>query len=181
MSGTWWVVVLTAAEVSWILGMTVWILFERRPPTATVAWIFSLAALPLVGIPVYLLLGPRRFDRKKLHRAFARAAAREAADLHAPREADALEVPANFAALGVTATGAAGQPREDLHVHLRQRALGLSVGDSNLAVALDQLYGQRVGVVRLASGDAATGDLDQHVGVAEALGEIEGELGLSGG
>jgi cardiolipin synthase len=39
---------------------------ERRSPVSTLAWFFCLAWLPVVGIAVYLLIGPRRLKRKKL-------------------------------------------------------------------------------------------------------------------
>jgi cardiolipin synthase len=61
-------------EVIWILGITAWLLLERRSPVATIAWILALAALPVVGVPVYLMVGPRRLERKKLRMAMARRA-----------------------------------------------------------------------------------------------------------
>jgi cardiolipin synthase len=61
-------------EVVWVLGITAWLLLERRSPIATIAWLLALAALPIVGIPVYLLVGPRRLKRKKLRMAMARRA-----------------------------------------------------------------------------------------------------------
>lgn len=57
--------VLAALEAVWVLGAACWIVHERRSPAATLAWILALAAMPLIGVPVYLLLGPRRFARKK--------------------------------------------------------------------------------------------------------------------
>jgi cardiolipin synthase len=66
--------VLTAIEATWLLGITAWLLLERRSPVATIAWILALAAMPIVGIPVYLLLGPRRLERKKVRMALARRA-----------------------------------------------------------------------------------------------------------
>jgi cardiolipin synthase len=61
-------------EAAWIVGMGSWLLLERRPPASTLAWILALAFMPLVGIPVYLLLGPRRLERKRLRMALARRA-----------------------------------------------------------------------------------------------------------
>ncbi len=66
--------VLGLLEVAWVLGVGVWLVLERRSPTATLAWILALAVLPLLGVPVYLLLGPRRLERKKLRMALARHA-----------------------------------------------------------------------------------------------------------
>ena len=58
-------VLIGALEGAWVVGSSAWLLNERRPPTSTLAWILALAFLPVVGVAVYLVLGPRRFDRKK--------------------------------------------------------------------------------------------------------------------
>ena len=63
----------------WVAGITIWLLLERRSPQATLAWIFGLALLPGIGIPVYLLLGPRRLERRKLRLADAREVVAKAA------------------------------------------------------------------------------------------------------
>lgn len=60
--------------VVWEISISVWIVLERRSPTATLAWIFGLALLPYVGILVYIVFGPRRLQRKHLRRALAREA-----------------------------------------------------------------------------------------------------------
>jgi cardiolipin synthase len=39
------------------------IIFERRQPAATVAWVLAIALLPVVGVPLYYLLGGRRIRR----------------------------------------------------------------------------------------------------------------------
>jgi cardiolipin synthase len=39
------------------------IILERRHPSATVAWMLSIALLPLIGIPLYFLIGVRRVRR----------------------------------------------------------------------------------------------------------------------
>ncbi|MCK6545071.1 cardiolipin synthase [Myxococcota bacterium] len=64
---------VAVVETIWVAGLAVWIVLERRSPTATLAWILGLTALPVVGIPVYLFLGPRRLKRKRLRVAKARA------------------------------------------------------------------------------------------------------------
>jgi len=66
--------VLIWVEVAWVAFIAVWMVLQRRSPTATLAWIFGLALLPLVGMPVYVLLGPRRLYRKHIRRAVAREA-----------------------------------------------------------------------------------------------------------
>lgn len=58
--------VLGVLEAAWVVAASCWILLERRSPTATLAWILALAAMPVIGVAVYLVVGPRRLDRKKL-------------------------------------------------------------------------------------------------------------------
>jgi cardiolipin synthase A/B len=61
-----WALLLSVVQVVWVVLIATFILFERRSPTATLAWITMVAALPLVGVAIYLLVGPRRLQRKKL-------------------------------------------------------------------------------------------------------------------
>ncbi len=60
----WWVGAI--AEVAWITGVTVWVATDRRAPASTLAWIVVLAFLPLLGVPIYFLIGPRRLRRKRV-------------------------------------------------------------------------------------------------------------------
>ena len=80
-----------ALEVVWVLGMSGYILLERRPPLATVAWIISLATLPLLGFAVYYFLGPRRLNRKRRRRITARTSKRAKASGAAPNRIAAIE------------------------------------------------------------------------------------------
>ncbi len=57
---------LAIGEAVWVVGLSIWIVSERRSPAATFAWVLALTGLPLVGIPLYLVFGPRRLHRKKL-------------------------------------------------------------------------------------------------------------------
>ena len=68
-----WVV---AVEVVWVVLISSYILLERRPPIATLAWILGLSYLPVLGFVVYYFLGPRRLDRKRRRRIVARTAQR---------------------------------------------------------------------------------------------------------
>jgi len=63
---------LAGLEAAWVIAMAGWILQERRPPVTTLAWILGLSLLPVVGVPIYLVLGPRRLKRRLLRRAAAR-------------------------------------------------------------------------------------------------------------
>ncbi len=60
-----WHWVLILLEVAWVASLATWIVLEKRSPTSTLAWIFGLAFLPLLGALVYLLVGPRRLERKR--------------------------------------------------------------------------------------------------------------------
>lgn len=66
--------------------MSIYIVSERRKPSATIAWVLSLSFLPGVGIAVYFFLGPRRFDRKKRRRAEAQDAVHNAIDFPEPAQ-----------------------------------------------------------------------------------------------
>lgn len=72
-----WPIFFTVVEVLWIAVLVPWIVLEKRSPTATLAWIFGLMSLPLVGALVYLVLGPRRLERKKSRLLAARASVSE--------------------------------------------------------------------------------------------------------
>lgn len=72
------VTLLTVAEVLYVIGLATWILFEKRSPVATLAWILSLVALPYVGFVIFFFLGPRRLVRKRLKHRRARSTVRAA-------------------------------------------------------------------------------------------------------
>ena len=39
------------------------IILERRHPSATLAWMLGIALLPIIGVPLYFLIGVRRIRR----------------------------------------------------------------------------------------------------------------------
>jgi cardiolipin synthase len=105
----WWIWV-PVVEAVWILGVVLWILFERRSPASTVAWILALSFLPIVGVAVYLLFGPRRFRRKKLrHEAAHEVAARAGVNVADRAEAEGEVVP--LIAQSEAALGPVARPR----------------------------------------------------------------------
>lgn len=75
------VTILTIAELVYVVGLGTWILFEKRSPVATLAWILALVALPYVGFVVFFFLGPRRLRRKRLRHRRARGRVHAGADL----------------------------------------------------------------------------------------------------
>ena len=56
---------LILLEITWIVIIGAWVLLQKRPPVATLAWIFGLALLPGIGALLYFWWGPLRFDRRK--------------------------------------------------------------------------------------------------------------------
>ena len=58
-------------EVVWVVFAAGYITLQRRSAPSTLAWILLLSFLPLVGVAFYLLLGPRRYDRRTKRRASA--------------------------------------------------------------------------------------------------------------
>ncbi|MEG0923005.1 MAG: cardiolipin synthase [Comamonas sp.] len=46
----------------------VWILMQRRAPVATMGWLLSMGALPVVGLIVYYFIGPQRLKRQRIKR-----------------------------------------------------------------------------------------------------------------
>lgn len=75
MTVTTW---LALGETVWVIGLCAWIILERRSPVATLAWVLALAWIPVLGIPLYLLIGPRRLRRKKLRHRRSRSRVIEA-------------------------------------------------------------------------------------------------------
>jgi cardiolipin synthase len=104
------------AEVAWVASMTVFLILERRSPTATLAWILALAVLPVVGALIYLVLGPRRLKRRKRRRATAALSVRallKAVDEDPDGEHRNL---AQLAAAAVAAGEAPPMPARDLQL-----------------------------------------------------------------
>jgi hypothetical protein len=87
------VTALTIIEALYVLLLSGWILLEKRSPSATLAWIFGLIALPGAGFVIYFFLGPRRVRRRRLRRLRAKNAV-----MHPALEAEALSIrdPAAF-------------------------------------------------------------------------------------
>jgi cardiolipin synthase len=65
---------LWALWIGYMVLLAGWIVLQKREPVATLSWVLSLAALPVVGFFIYYFLGPQRIRRQQLRRARARAA-----------------------------------------------------------------------------------------------------------
>jgi cardiolipin synthase A/B len=61
------------AYLVWVLVVGSGLVLQRRSPVATLGWLFALLALPYIGIVVWVLFGPRRVARRRLHYAIIRS------------------------------------------------------------------------------------------------------------
>lgn len=59
---------LTLVWVLYLIGLGGWIVLQKREPVATLSWLVSLAALPMVGFLIYYVLGPQRLHRQRARR-----------------------------------------------------------------------------------------------------------------
>ncbi len=60
--------------LAYLIGLGGWIVLQKREPAATLSWLISLAALPLLGFVIYYFLGPQRIHRQRVRRLRTRAA-----------------------------------------------------------------------------------------------------------
>jgi cardiolipin synthase len=60
-----WHEVVFALYVAWVIGASAALLMSRRSPTATLAWMFAFATLPVASGIFYLVFGPRRLRRRR--------------------------------------------------------------------------------------------------------------------
>ena len=57
-----------ALYAAWVIGSVMYIVMQRRRPTATLAWIVGFIGIPLFGAVVYYFFGPRKLRRRKIRR-----------------------------------------------------------------------------------------------------------------
>jgi cardiolipin synthase len=67
-------VYVSLAWTVYLLLLSGWIVLQKREPVATLSWVLSLAALPIIGFVIYYLLGPQRIRRQRLKRLRSRTA-----------------------------------------------------------------------------------------------------------
>lgn len=65
MHDGWRIAALVLSTAGYILAffLVPRIILERRHPSATMAWVLAIALLPVVGVPLYFLVGGRRIRR----------------------------------------------------------------------------------------------------------------------
>ena len=62
----WWL--LYPAGIVWIAVNAVVIIMQRRPAASTIAWLMVLTFLPVVGLGIYILIGPLSLHRRRRKR-----------------------------------------------------------------------------------------------------------------
>ena len=65
----------------WVLFSVVYLLAQRRRPTATLAWLIAFLFVPLISALTYFFLGPRKLKRRHLKRELAKAVAGRIVDI----------------------------------------------------------------------------------------------------
>lgn len=99
--------VLSIGWALYMLALAVWIVLQKRPPLSTLAWVLSLAALPMIGFVVYFYFGPQKIRRQRMKRQRLRKLHRVGAQ---GDQAIADELPANAHRLGRLMRALTGTP-----------------------------------------------------------------------
>ncbi|MBL9014043.1 MAG: cardiolipin synthase [Myxococcales bacterium] len=86
-----WIPLLTIGLAIWVASVSVVIILQRRSATATLAWLFALIFLPVIGLVIYRIIGPLRLERKKLKRTANKRIVREALEALAAFDTDTIE------------------------------------------------------------------------------------------
>ena len=77
---------LSAGWTFYVVVVGVWILLQRSQPIATLSWLLSMAALPVVGLVVYYYFGPQRMKRQRIKRLRSRKRSRVRSSMQKLRE-----------------------------------------------------------------------------------------------
>ena len=113
--------ILTLAEITWVLIVGVIIVLQRRSPTATLAWLLGMALLPIFGLVVYWLIGPVRLERRRQRRRRSRRAVDDAVATMAQLAATSTEQ-VQLALVGVGSGQVEPMAARDVDVYLDGRA-----------------------------------------------------------
>ncbi|MBL0214922.1 MAG: cardiolipin synthase [Myxococcales bacterium] len=73
-----WILLVEIGLMIWVISVSVVIILQRRSATATLAWLFALVFLPVIGLVIYRIIGPLRLERKKIKRNASKRVVREA-------------------------------------------------------------------------------------------------------
>ncbi|MEG0201618.1 MAG: cardiolipin synthase [Comamonas sp.] len=77
---------LSVGWTLYVIVVSVWILLQRSQPVATLSWLLSMAALPVVGLVIYYFLGPQRMKRQRIKRLRSRKRSKVRASIQRLRE-----------------------------------------------------------------------------------------------
>ncbi|CAN5879429.1 cardiolipin synthase [soil metagenome] len=86
-----WVPLITIGLAIWVGSVSVVLILQRRSATATLAWLFALVFLPVVGLLLYRIIGPLRLERKRIKRSANRRVVADAMDALAAVDAHTVE------------------------------------------------------------------------------------------
>jgi cardiolipin synthase len=86
-----WTTLIGVAMMVWVASVAIVIILERRSAAATLAWLFALVFLPIVGLLIYRIIGPLRLERKKVRRSASRRVVAEAFAALALLDEDSVE------------------------------------------------------------------------------------------
>jgi cardiolipin synthase len=107
--------VWVALYFSWIAGSVIFILMQRRRPTATLAWIVGFIGLPLLGAIIYFFFGPRKLRRRKIRRELAKRFASRMVPAHREELPNTLASRRWLSSLARTATVNGDAPPKPAH------------------------------------------------------------------
>jgi cardiolipin synthase A/B len=88
---------LIALWIAYVIGLSILIVLQKRPPISSLSWILSLAFLPYFGFFIYYVLGPQRLKRQRLRRLRARASLNAVAEIGHLKNSLHNEVPVHVA------------------------------------------------------------------------------------
>ena len=77
---------LSVGWTLYIIVASIWILMQRSQPVATLSWLLSMAALPVVGLVIYYFFGPQRMKRQRIKRLRSRKRSNVRASIQRLRE-----------------------------------------------------------------------------------------------
>lgn len=113
-----WIAILTAGLLAWVVVVGIIIILQRRSAAATVAWLFALAFLPVIGLVIYRIIGPLRLERRKLRLTTSKRMVRDAMRALADNEHGVAVEHLQLARVGMAA-GESGPLRAlDVEVYL---------------------------------------------------------------
>lgn len=104
-----------ALYAAWVIGSVIYIVMQRRRPTATLAWIVGFISTPLFGAVIYYFFGPRNLRRRKIRRGLAKRFASRLVPTHQEQLPDTLASRRWLTSLARVATAHGDAPPKQAH------------------------------------------------------------------